>query len=80
MKYLSIIIMSFFIVSCSTSKSKHNSRDFQFTYSVDLNPTANKKLELWIPIPQSNPVQTISNLNIDSQGLIYQIKNEMKIG
>ena len=35
-------------------------------------------MELWIPIPQTNEVQTISNLTYDLDGLDYEFKNELK--
>jgi len=67
--YLSILML---IVSISTA----NTRSFQFKYEVELSPTNDKKLELWIPVPQSNAVQDISNLRYDTNGLEYIIKNE----
>ena len=48
-----------------------NSREFSFTYSVDLESSKGKKIELWLPVPVSNEVQTISNLVIDADGLSY---------
>ena len=68
-------VVLLFLSGCS---SDINSRSFKFTYSVALEPFNNKKLELWIPVPQSNEVQTISNLNVDSDGLKYEIKDETK--
>ena len=35
-------------------------------------------MELWIPVPQSNEVQTISNLRYDLAGLNYKLKIESK--
>jgi len=35
-------------------------------------------MEIWIPIPQSNEVQTISNLEYDLDGLSFELKNENK--
>jgi len=64
----------------SCQNSTVNSREFEFTYSVNLESSKGKKLELWIPIPQSNEIQTISNLKIDSQGLNYEIKDEVEHG
>ena len=40
-------------------------RFFQFTYEVIIEPTNGKKLELWIPVPKSNEVQTVSNLEFN---------------
>tara|TARA_B100000945_G_scaffold303736_1_gene288596 strand:- start:88 stop:1071 length:984 start_codon:yes stop_codon:yes gene_type:complete len=53
-----------------------NSRAFNFTYQINIESTNNKKLELWIPYPQSNEVQKISNVQISSNGLNYTIENE----
>ena len=53
-----------------------SSRSFKFIYSVNLESSNGKKIELWLPIPQSNEVQIISNLSIDSDELSYKIKNE----
>ena len=35
-------------------------------------------MELWIPVPQSNEVQTISNLKYDMAGLNHELKIEHK--
>ena len=43
---------------------------------MDVESTDGKKLELWLPIPQSNEVQTISNLIINTNGLQHSIENE----
>ena len=42
---------------------KHNLRYFHFDYEVEIESTDGKKLELWIPVPQTNEVQTISQLS-----------------
>ena len=75
MKTIFFSLALLLLTGCS---SDHNSRSFAFTYSVDVEPSNNKKLELWIPVPQSNEVQTISNLNVNSDGLQYEIKDETK--
>ena len=59
---------------------KENVREFSFSYKVDLEPTNGKKVELWIPVPQSNEVQKISKLKIDTQGLKYKTKTENSHG
>ena len=46
--------------------SQNMQRSFNFNYSITLEPTNNKKLELWVPIPQSSEVQTINNIKIDA--------------
>ena len=53
-----------------------NSREFSFTYSVDLDSSNGEKIELWLPVRVSNEVQTISNLVVDADGLSYEIKDE----
>ncbi len=51
-------------------------RIFNFSYTVEVESTNGKKLEMWIPLPQSNGVQSISNLKIDSRNLPHEIKEE----
>ena len=63
----------FFFIAC---EKNYKSRNFQFNYEVNIESTNGKKLEIWIPIPQSNEVQTISNLNINTNGLKYTIEDE----
>ena len=65
------IFISVLLFSCSTFEE----RKFQFTYKVDLDPT-DGKLELWLPVPQSNEVQTISNMKFDTGNLNYSVKDE----
>ncbi len=74
-------LMVILIAACAINfsikdNSKFNKRIFQFTYEVEIEATNGKKLEVWIPIPQSNEVQNISNLTIDTDGLEYSIKDE----
>ena len=66
------------LVACGIKPAPQlsNTRSFQFTYSMDVESTDGKKLELWLPIPQSNEVQTISNLIINTNGLQHSIENE----
>ena len=70
---IAIIVLN----GCSDSMS---SREFSFTYSVDLESSKGKKIELWLPVPLSNEVQTISNVVIDTDGLSYELKDEKKHG
>ena len=56
-----------------------NARQFEFSYSVTFKPTNGKKFEAWIPYPQSNEVQDISNIQIDTD-LNYEILDESKHG
>ena len=67
------LLASQLFLSCS---SNENSRSFQFIYEVDIAPTNGKKLEMWLPYPQSNEVQTISNIKINTNGLSYSIEDE----
>ena len=54
------------------SCSKHESiREFTFIYDVELESSKGEKIELWLPIPQSNEVQIISNLKIDSINFLF---------
>ena len=56
--------------------SENNTRNFEFIYEVALYTTNGKNIEVWIPIPQSNEVQTISDLIINTGGLKYTIELE----
>jgi len=71
--YISIFVI---VLACNNNSN----RSFTFTYSVNLESSNGEKLELWFPVPQTNEVQTISNLVIDTQGLSYEIKDEEKHG
>ena len=78
MRLLIILTASMLLfVSC---ESKNDSRYFNFIYSVEIESTNNEKLELWIPVPKTSEVQTISNLIIDSDGLKYTVEDEEKYG
>ena len=63
------------ITGCGVNNTK-NTRSFEFLYQVALDSTDGKKIEMWLPIPQSNEVQKISNLQINTSGLRYSIENE----
>ena len=69
-----LYILFFYILFLGCSNLKYNLRYFQFNYEIEINPTDGKKMELWIPVPQSNEVQTISNLKYDMAGLNYELK------
>ena len=73
------IFLSFIIISCSNNNDLGDTREFEFIYKVNLDKT-NQKVEVWIPIPQTNEVQTISNIKFDTSGLEYEIKDENKHG
>ena len=74
--FLRLTLISLFIfISCNPNS---NRRSFTFNYNVELEASDGKKIELWLPIPQSNEVQKISKLNIECEGLSYEIKDEKK--
>ena len=78
--HINKFILFSFIITLMNFDFNLNQRTFSFNYSVELEPSDGKKLELWLPVPQSNEVQIISNLNVDSAGLKYQIKDEKDHG
>ena len=61
-------------------KKKDNIREFTFSYEVVVEPSNNQKLELWLPVPQSNEVQDITNFIIHSGGIPYDILDEERHG
>ena len=63
------------MTGCGVNNIK-NTRSFEFVYQVELDSTDGKKIEVWLPVPQSNEVQKISNLQINTSGLRYSIENE----
>ena len=77
---ISKYIFCIYILLLTSCNSNLKSRSFNFNYIVELEPSNGKKIELWLPVPQSNEVQKISNLSIDLQGLSYEIKDEKEHG
>jgi len=77
---ISKYIFCIYILLLTGCNSNIKSRNFNFNYIVELEPSNGKKIELWLPVPQSNEVQKISNLYIDLQGLSYEIKDEKEHG
>ena len=72
-----LLIYAIITNGCESVKiSTLQSRSFQFTYDVNIESTEGKKLEVWIPIPQTNEVQTISKLKIQTDGLAHSIETE----
>lgn len=69
--FIAVIVLS----SCS----KVPERNFEFNYKVSLQANSGKNMKVWIPIPQSNEVQTISELKIDTD-IAYEIKTENQHG
>ena len=74
-KFLFILLVILFF---NCSNNNYNLRYFHFDYEVEIESTEGKKIELWIPVPQSNEVQTISQLSFQTSGLDYQLKTESK--
>ena len=77
MKNFLLITMLFLLINCSNNE---NIRTFSFSYEVEVEPSMDKKLELWIPYPQSNEVQFITNIIVEPGNLDYEIKNELVHG
>ena len=46
-----------------------NSRSVRFDYTINLDKS-NNKVEVWLPIPQTNEVQTVSNLSLSNKDLM----------
>ena len=60
------IILFSALVIAGCGETIENTRSFQFTYEVDIESTNGKKLEVWLPVPQTNEVQIISELEINT--------------
>ncbi len=73
MNFFSLILTLILFLNCNNV----HTRSFLFNYEVLVQST-NKKLELWIPYPQSNEVQTIKNIQVDAGSLNYLVKEEKK--
>ncbi len=71
-----LLIISYIILLLNCNGT--NTRSFIFNYEVSILPTNDKKLELWIPYPNSNEVQNIKNIKVDADGLNYTIEVEKK--
>ena len=76
MKILFSAIVVIFFFGCT--KNQYSQRYFQFNYEVSIDSTNGKKMELWIPVPKTNEVQTISHLTYDLDGLNYELKTDPK--
>ena len=77
MKNIIVLLISLLVFSCeSKTFGTGKFRTFEFTYDVELESTDGKKLELWIPVPQSSIIQSITDLSIDAQGMNYELKDE----
>jgi len=62
-----------------SSCSKVPERNFEFNYKVSLQANSGQNMKVWIPIPQSNEIQNISKLTIDTD-IPYSIKTEEQHG
>ena len=56
-----LLVLYCIFIGCSLE----NVRSFKFTYEISIGPS-NELTELWLPIPISNEVQTISNEYLDN--------------
>ena len=61
------------------NNQESNNRNFNFSYFVSFDSTDGKKFESWIPYPESNEVQKISNIIIETK-LNYEILDEINHG
>ena len=61
---MTIRFLMYILFFCSCAVNTNNTRSFQFTYEVDIEPTNGKKLEVWIPIPTSNKVKPSQRLKL----------------
>ena len=79
MKTLSYVgalcVVGFFIYLIFSEKNE--SRKFEFTYTVSLE-ASNEPVQVWIPIPKSNEVQTIKNLSLNYEKLECDLEIEQK--
>ena len=71
-----ILLSTLIIFACSQNVQ----RTFNFNYTVIIESSNGKKIELWIPIPQSSTVQFIEKLEVNSDGLDYSFKKEKFYG
>ncbi len=70
-----ILFCLILIIGCRVSTE--NTRSFQFIYEIDIESSNGKKLEVWLPVPKTNEVQTIYDLKINTNGLPYTIEDEL---
>ncbi len=72
---LLLFITTILLCSCSHLPE----RNFEFNYKVSLPTNSAQDIKIWIPIPTTSEVQSISNLSIVTD-LNYEIKKEQKHG
>ena len=70
-----------FLAPASTTPAAPSSRSFEATYvaTVEDVPAGLNRLEVWVPVPQDSPSQTIRNLKVDSP-YPGSIRNEKEFG
>lgn len=69
----------FFALITLYSCKPENSREFKLNYKVSIEANDGKPMNIWIPIPQTNNLQTIEEITIDTK-LDYQILHEKEHG
>ncbi len=79
-----LTFVAFFVIpdhKLTKAGNDPSTRTFQFKYTLSLKnlPENSKRLDVWIPVPQSTNYQEIYNLQIFSQ-LPYKITEESKYG
>lgn len=64
-----MLVASVAVVFSCTAKKADSSRSLEFMYTVSVQsiPEKTERVDLWIPIPQSNQFQQIVDLTIDAQ-------------
>jgi transglutaminase-like putative cysteine protease len=67
--------MLFIAAIVFSSCGKVQERSFEFNYKVSLQANSGKNMKVWIPIPGSNEIQSISELSIDTD-IPYEVKTE----
>jgi transglutaminase-like putative cysteine protease len=68
-------------ISASISPQAPSSRSFSLTYAAQVTqvPAGTKRLDLWLPVPQSDPRQTISAVRVESP-FAYEFTREAEYG
>lgn len=72
---LLLFIASLLLCACNRLPE----RSFEFMYEVSLPVNTAQNIKVWVPIPQSNETQSITNLNINTN-LPFEIKEELNYG
>ncbi len=77
MKLMRLLLFIATILLCSCNQLPE--RNFEFNYKVSLPANTAQNIKIWIPIPTTSEVQSISNLSINTD-LEYEIRKEQKHG